>query len=68
MNYRQAKKAALRDWRFLTFPKGAYFFAPKPVVVRLDYYDGPDITVRREQVWEKGRGHMAQCRPQWEMA
>ena len=65
MNYRQAKKAARQDGRFSTFPKGAYFFSPKPVVRRLDYYDGPDFTATRVQVWEKGR--RMPYRPQWEL-
>ena len=64
MNYRQAKKAARRDGRFQLFPKGAFFFSPKPVVVRRDYYEWPDSTARREQVWERGR--RTPYRPQWE--
>ena len=66
MNYRQAKKAARRDGRFEIFPKGAFFFAEKAVVRRLDYYDGPDAAFWREQVWEKGR--KGPSRPQWGLA
>ena len=65
MNYRQAKKAARRDGRFQLFPKGAFFFSPKPVVVRRDYYEGPHFAERREQVWEKGR--RMPYRPQWDL-
>ena len=65
MNYRQAKKAARRDGRFQLFPRGAYFFSPKPVVRRVDYYEGPDSTEMREQVWEKGR--RTPYRPQWKL-
>ena len=65
MNYRQAKKAARRDGRFQLFPNGAFFFSPKPVVVRLDYYEGPHFAESRKQVWEKGR--RMPYRPQWDL-